>query len=69
MRELVQMAESDQLGFHTAHRQTGHRPIRLIGQRAEVRIDKRHQFVNQYLFEMTDIEVAQAAGRVSLVMP
>ena len=51
VRKLVEVLQRDDLGLHSAHREAGHGPIRLIRERAEVGVDVRNQFAHQHLLE------------------
>lgn len=53
--------ERDGLRFHSTHRETRHRPMRLIGDRTKLRVIVGNQLVTQGCLERLNIKVAQAA--------
>ena len=53
---VSRLLQGDRLGLHSAHGQTGHGAMGLIGERAEVGIDVRDQFVDENRLEWIDIE-------------
>ena len=61
MRKLIEILQRDRFGFHSAHRQTGHGTIGLIGECSEIGIDIGDQLVNKNRLEGADIEISEAA--------
>ncbi len=59
--ECFRLVEGNHLGFHTAHRQTRHRPVVPVIEGAEIGIDVRNQFVGQDGLERVDAELPDLA--------
>src|SRR4029079_2982273 len=60
--KLVEVGQGDLFRLHAAHRQAGHGPVRLVGQRAVVRVDEGNQLVGQNLRKGGEVEPGRPAG-------
>src|SRR4051812_9586826 len=56
------MRQRDRARLHAAHRESGHRAMRLTGNGAEVRVHERNEVVDQCLLKRAEVEVAETAA-------
>src|SRR5438128_2456979 len=56
------MRKRDPACLHAAHGESGHRAMRLIGDGAEVRVNKRNEIVEERLLERIEVEISSRAA-------